>query len=368
MVFPERRTAHGHTPAIFTRPDELKQHVQTLVPRGRHVAFINAQGYLAGSERFLLGHLRHPDWATGGFFKMAVGTSASGEELRREAQVTALAGAMGIRSVNVLQPYTESDEGLGLVVFERLKQRACRLFSSKTQLDRVHPKTGRRVAMAFAGDALKQIPANQDTSFLQRHDPRNKNASTFFDLWHGCERRLFAKRLPVVYVPYLERAPDLRRIVTRVRKSVVDEIEAGDRELAEKFVHNDYALTNLGLARRRKPNEAGITVLDYEHSGASRNSVLALITDVADFYRSCGVNNELRMQFVLELMNIWKQSQLEHGNDILAAAMTFGTLLHCGSATKNRMNPDHHEHGEAMDLLAALPNNLRRLRMRVEVA
>lgn len=368
MVSVECRTSHGRSPMLFADSEELKECVRIMIPQGKHVTFVNAQSYLAGSERFLLGYVRHPEWRTGGFLKMAVGDTTPGEELRREAQVTALASTLGIRSVKVLQQYTESDNGLGLVVFERLKQRECRLFFSKLQLDRVHPMIGRRVAAAFADDALKQIPTDQDTSFLQRHDPRNENAASFFNLWHGCEHRLFAERFPVTYVLNTEQTSGLRRIVTRARRKTVDKIEASDCDQVEKFVHNDYALTNLGLHRRRKLDGPEITVLDYEHGGSSRNFVLALITDVADFYRSCGVNNELRMQFILELMNIWKKSQLEYGNDILSAAMVFGTLLHCGSAQKNRMDPEYHEHGEAMDLLAALPNNLRRLHMRVDVA
>jgi hypothetical protein len=367
MVFTEHSATRGRKSPMFTGSDELKQRVRAMVPQGEHLSFVNMTGFLAGSERFLLGYVRHPDWRTGGFLKIAVADTKPGEELRREAQVTALAGSLGIRSVEVLQPYT-SEDGLGLVVFERLKQKTCRLFSSKSQLARVHPAIGRRVAVAFAGDVLKKIPADQDTSFLKRHDPRNENATSFFDLWHGCERRLFAKRLPVAYLPYRQQVPDLRKIMTQVRRSVIDEIESGDRDQVEKFVHNDYALTNLGLHRRRTKTGAGITVLDYEHGGASKNSVLALITDAADFYRSCGVNNELRMQFIFELLNIWKKSELEHGHDILAAAMTFGTLLHSGSAAKNRLHPDHHEHGEAMDLLTTLPNNLQRLQMRVDVA
>ncbi len=339
-----------------------------MVQRGGHMSFVNMAGFLTGSERFLLGYVRHPDWKTGGFMKLAVADTKPGEELRREAQATALAGSLGVRSVQVLQPYTESSDGLGIVVFERLKKETCRLFSSKSQLARVHPATGRRVAAAFAGDVLKPIPKDQDTSFLERNDPRNENATSFFDTWYGCERRLFAKRLPAADMPYRLGAPDLRKILAQVRRNVGDEIEAGDHDTVEKFVHNDYALTNLGLHRRRGHGGPGITVLDYEHAGASKNTVLALITDVADFYRSCGVNNELRMQFIFELLDIWKKSELEHGHDILSAAMAFGTLLHSGSAQKNRLRPDHHEHGEAMDLLTTLPDNIRRLQMRVNAA
>ncbi len=344
----------------------FKSAVCDVAPESRHISFVNGHAFTEGRERFLLGFVRHPSWETGGFVKAAVLGSEPANELKRESDATLFARRLGIPSVRVLREYTETGEGLGVVVFERLLKRRHRLFVSKKQLKNVHPNVGRVVAGAFIRDALKVVPPDEDSAFLVRSDQRNAGAKGFVSLWGTLERSVFGTRLPASYLGSVIEAGKLRRILARIRHHVMDEIELADTSVTEKFVHNDYALTNLGMTRRVQPVLSEVTVLDYEHAGATRNAVLALITDIADFYRSCSTNNELRMQFIVTIMDKWRQSQIERAQDILSAAIAFGTLLHGGSK-RNRLDPEHPEHGEAADLITSLENNLQRVQMHREL-
>lgn len=235
------------------------------------------------------------------------------------------------------------------------------MFSGKSELTGVDSSIGTRAAKVFVSNALIPIQTSLDTSFLNRNDPRLVGSHSFIEMWQDNTRRLFSGRLLNSQLRGGDNTKNIKRVIEDIRQTIIDTIKHQDGDSHEKFVHGDYAPTNLAFHKRRLYNVPDVTVLDFEHAGATRNSALALITDMSDFYRSCGTNNTLRMKFMYGLADAWRESGWEHSPSLLFASMVFGTLQHCGSRMRNRMVQSHREHAEAISLVSTLVDNVRRL-------
>jgi hypothetical protein len=330
--------------------------LKETAPRVVSFHVINGEEFFSGQNRYrnryLRGYVEFDDNQSG-FFKMSPCVADQCEGLQRESEAVGFASFLGIPSVRLVHPYSESVQGFGSILFERLLETKGKLFRTNSDLNNADPDLGSRVAKLFHAYMVPVVPNDVDSSFLKRDDPRNMSARSFWNVWE--DKLLCFQNRSLQYGLEFE---GIRKEAADVQGELHEFVEEADNSTQEYFVHNDFVPKNMYFWN--DPLERGdITVFDYDRAGATRNKVLAQITDISNFYRGCGLNNDMRMKFVTTLLDSTDEIYRVNMRKVLKTAMVFGVLQHVGNMKKDRFVLGHDERTESLDLLRTLRRNIR---------
>ncbi len=313
----------------------------------RDVKLQNPEAFLKGHHRFLYG-FTEPPTETSGFLKLAR-TPENSQQLRREDLGLGIARVLGIPTVGTLHPFQNTPEGYGLLHVEKLDPEKGIVLTSPQLIAGADPVYGARAARELAKAGGRVIPPDIDSSLLKRGDERNQSAETFWGVWETQNKIVFAGE-NVTLVDTLIGSEKLHTIVSQARTALASLVDSGTNPNVEYFVHNDTSPNNMFFNGKSDQ----VTLLDFEHAGATHNLTLAQLTDLGNFYGRMWPNPEMQQQFLTAYLAISSPDLVEHNYQLLRGVAVFGAMF----LSQFAMQPTHPEHLMALSLIANLATNL----------
>lgn len=313
----------------------------------------NSDHFLDGNSRFLYG-TTDPELSTEkprGFFKM---TEKYKIQLARESQALAIAKELGITTVGIITPYTETTQGKGIIELRKFNAEDGRILASAEEIAAADPEYGARAARAIRTLSGKVIPQDVNSTLFKRGDWRNESAETFWKVWDEQNKKVFDPE-HAQFVEEVIGEEKLQAIVDQTRTIAEPIIQAGKDPTTEYFVHNDTAPNNMFFPNEDSTQSA--VLLDFEHAAASHNRILAQLTDMGNFYGRMWPNPDMQKRFLTTFLRETPQAEREATYKLLKTTAVFGSLY----LAKYGMAKDHEEHVMSVSLLKNLEGNLASL-------
>lgn len=332
----------------FNTQSKIGRALGGLAPREVHLH--NADVFDAGKTRFLYGTTEPSDPSLKpGFFKLAKGSETA--QLRRESVGASIARAVGIPTVDVLHPYQETEDGLGIIHLELLSAKDGIFLSNPNLLASADPKLGAMAAIALSKASGRLIPPDIDSSLLKRGDWRNQSLEKFMKVWKEQNDVVFGESHTEL-VNSLVGNDALHAVVNQTETELEPLVSAAQNPNGEYFVHNDAAPNNAFFK-----NSGEVLFLDFEHAAASHNLFLAQLTDLGNYYGRMWPNPEMQREFLISYLAESSPENLDDNYNLLKTTAVFGSMY----LAKYGMQADHPEHTMSLSLLHNLIPNLTEL-------
>lgn len=317
------------------------------------ISFRNEEEFSSGRDRFAYGfhtelNLNNGESVPVGFIK----TCRLGDRLQlaREALAANLAAELSIPTVACLTPLTEIN-GLFLIEMAVLKSEDGVLLSNNELVAGAEPEIGVRATQTILSLYKKEIPTAIDTSILNRSDGRNESSQSFWRVWQEQNNVVLDLRNQSM-IENLVGTEKLKTIVDLTSKDLEPLLEQFNNIDVEYLVHNDIAPNNLFFDK-----DESVVMLDWEHIGATHNSLLAQVTDLGNFYGRCWPNPEMQKFVLSTILCSDKFESVENRYKVAKIVAVFGSMY----LSKYAMDNNHPEHKMAVFLLGNLQNNLAHL-------
>lgn len=324
------------------------------------LGFLNLDGYLKGTDRFLRGFTSRTDEKPAGFFKMSADAtlqpdpeivSKSKEQISNEWSRTKFALANGVPCVRILTDCRETTSGKTILELEQLNSESGTFIPAEL-VETADPVYGKRAAIALMAISGKEIPPGVSIDGIAGDDWRNKSIESFLKVWHESDIIFNNENTGVVsrVIP-LER---LKQISDRALSELTEEIPEHLTADRKYFVHNDASPNNLFFQDAPAGNEAKILFLDFEWTGYTNNRYLAQITDCGNFYGRLWANKDMQQAFIQGMVDAPTQDSLEYRYKLTRASIVFGAMY----MAKFGIDSAHRENQMTLKLLGSLEENL----------
>lgn len=309
------------------------------------VKLVNPDQFSEEGCRFLYGFTESKGEQPAGFFKMAK-TPETKKQLEYENIGIKIASEIGIPTTSILQPYTDTQEGYGIIHVEKLDSENGIFLTSPELIAAADPKLGVTAAHALCASIEKEIPTDIDSTILKRGDWRIDSIETFTKVWNEENDIVFNPNNKFVG------SEELMTIVDQTKVTIDPLINDYHNPNIEYFVHNDMALNNVFYGNDKK-----ITFLDFEHASVTHNQFLAQLTDLGNFYGRMWPNPEMQQEFITAFLQESAVDKREYNYQLIRASAVFGSMF----LSKYAMKSDHKEHLMSQSLLGNLKENLKKL-------
>lgn len=334
------------------RPPDFREIIRRFIKINGEIILSNEEKFRSNNSRFLFAFSETPDHKQDGFIKIAkIDDRNMHQQLRRESETMNVAVKLGIPTIKQYDEYAEFPEGYAAVHYEKLDSENGDLLSSAELIASAPPEYGEWEAKALLKTSGVEIPSDIDTAIFKK-DGRNASPETFWRVWKESEDKVL--NIPEEKQKILDpqQIKDIQDVINELKPILEALIKDANEENKYFFAHNDAAPDNTFFDT--KTNKA--ILLDFEHSGVTRNRILAQLTDFGNFYAKSWPNPEMQSSFISTLME--QSARSIHESYIISkATILFGTLY----LAKYAMDPNNKDHLMAKLILKSLPNQLKNL-------
>lgn len=318
----------------------------------------NPEDFLNGS-RYLHGFSNLPD-GMGGFIK-ATSIPENKERLRREVSDVLGESGIGVREVKVLGGYQETTGGIGVIHLERMDIENGTILATSELIAAEEPIYGVLAAETIFHLSGREIPKHPDSLLLKRDDYRNASAVSFWSCWKNQTDIVMDPKFDEIRGPLADREV-LNKIVTEAEQTLRPFINDSSTEGKEYFVHNDMSPGNMFFPKDCLMRPIPGIFLDFEYAGAVKNRLLALMTDLGNYYGRLWPNPSMQQEYLPALLKIPLDDDrlgldLETRYNLVKSIAVFGAM----ALSKFAMDPNHREHSMTKSLLRNLIPNLTQL-------
>lgn len=272
--------------------------------------------------------------------------SISKEQLRKESNATVIANNLGLETVSVHVPYTEIDENRAFFTLEKLDLSQGMLLPSVELIASIEGDELAAIAKSSAKTILsvseKPIPNNLSNETLTRNDNRNTSPDGVKDMLGRATSRVLDSKLANFVSdtvgPTTVNGVEMSGYdqCAQLKDELINNIDILTNQWPETeeeyFVHNDASPNNMFYWQdKADPNNTRAMLLDFEHGGATHWPVLAMLTDVENFYGRLWPNPDLQTAFAKESLKLLADhcntpEEVEDRKTIIRTAMIFGSF------------------------------------------
>lgn len=316
---------------------------------------------LINLEQFLNGHRFLYFHTSNGFGKLAREVEHK-THLARETYAMRLARSLGLRTIDVIQEYTEIMEGYGMILLEKLTGEQGDLVeylpSISTYDDYSSAERGRIAAATLFANGYQRIPRGYDTSLLVKKGTWAWIARTPSSVNRTICRYLRLLQEPAYQTAFRsvlqeEEAPAadfdvLFSIFMTLPDQIRDLGALSPRRSREYFVHNDAGIKNL-FFHKVEGSISSATLIDFEAATSTHYPVLGLLQDLKQFYFQAIFNPVMVREFlttclILERDDVPELLPAEARRYLLRAVVTlatFNAFIHlCNHLEQKGLSPE----------------------------
>ena len=284
-------------------PSEVKEKLEQVLV-GFKIEFINEEAYLNGS-RYLMAHSKNSTTGIEGFVKIS-NNKALVDNLRKEVNSITMANSIGVPTTKFFQSTTNLFDTTYFYHREWLPEDNNNVFiTNLTTLEGFEEKHLNLATEMIAKYAGFEVQPNKVAPEFTYCDIKKHWASSYSQMWKGNKNKgdtgLEGKMKRVLSTLDVNLAKNISKVAYPILEEFRDNFndEITNVNTSYYFVHNDCTPRNFYY----KLGTNSAIYIDLEFSCLTQYKIMAMTTDIANFYGRLTAKPELQTKFLEILYN-----------------------------------------------------------------